>query len=114
MIVNCIFLLSLASDLLRECYFVFVDLMLLVIEGLCLAFGEYGLTSYLFGKEQTVMYLCYIYEASLFASPVLGVISDIIQAYSFIHLELSISFKSDFKVISIIGICCINYNHDFS
>ena len=55
LIVNCIFLLSLASDLLRECYFLSVDLMLLVIEGLGLAFGEYGLTSYLFGKEQTVM-----------------------------------------------------------
>ncbi|KAE9606806.1 hypothetical protein Lal_00026516 [Lupinus albus] len=49
-----------------------------VMEGLWSVFGEYELASYGIGRETMVMTLCYGYGTTLFAAPVLGVLSDLI------------------------------------
>ncbi|KAF7809905.1 molybdate-anion transporter [Senna tora] len=49
-----------------------------VMEGLWLAFGEFELASYGYGREQMLSSLCYGYAAALFAGPFLGVLSDLI------------------------------------
>ncbi|KAK4260154.1 hypothetical protein QN277_003304 [Acacia crassicarpa] len=92
-----------------------------VMEGLWLAFGEFELASYGVGREQMVMSLCYRFAASLFASPFLGVISDLIGHkklclfFGILHFFVGIWMRvSEYPSIFVTSICLSLANTIFS
>ncbi|XP_054809374.1 uncharacterized protein LOC129311246 isoform X2 [Prosopis cineraria] len=92
-----------------------------VMEGLWFAFGEFELASYGVGREQMIISLCFRYAASLFASPFLGVISDLVGHrkvclfFGILHFFVAICKRvSEYPSFFVTGICLSLANTIFS